>query len=74
MKTKYPNCFSIPSKKEIKQEISLIFSKSKEFSVGGTKNKPNKNKGRNSTIILHSNGSNTMIDWLQVLEEVVKEK
>lgn len=73
LEEKYPNLFSIPSETKIKQEIGLLFSKSKESSVGGTKSKQNKNKGKKSTIILHLDGSNTMIDWLQVLEEVVKE-
>ena len=46
-KAKYPNRFSIPSETEIKQEIGLLFSKSKKSSVGGTKNKQIKNKGQN---------------------------
>ena len=73
LKEKYLNRFSISSETEIKQEIGLLFSKSKESSVGGTKSKQNKNKGKKSTVILHPDGSNIMIDWLQVLEEVVKE-
>ena len=47
LKEKYPNRFSIPSETEIKQEIGLLFSKSKKSSVGGTKNKQIKNKGQN---------------------------
>ena len=63
LKMKYPNCFTIPSETEIKQEISALFMDSKS--------KKKKSKQNNKDIVVF-NKDKHIVDWKNILENLVQ--